>query len=110
MIVRVLRASERRREFEPPHDEDGWIARMAQDGPHLLNLIGASVLTHSAPDAKESLWDWVRLSDDHSERIVNQRNQGDILISTENTTVIAALDTPTSSPETWRRSRSSPPA
>ena len=94
VIVRVLRASERRREFEPPHDEDGWIARMAQDGPHLLNLIGASVLTHSAPDAKESLWDWVRLSDDHSERIVNQRNQGDILISTENTTVIAALDTP----------------
>jgi hypothetical protein len=94
VLVRVLRASERRREFEPPHDGDGWIGRMAQDAPHLLNLIGASVLTHSAPDAKESLWDWVRLSDDHSGRIVNQRNEGDMLISTENTTVIASLDTP----------------
>ncbi|SDD84982.1 hypothetical protein [Glycomyces harbinensis] len=92
VLVRVLRASERRREFEP--HLAGSDPPMVQDGRRLLTLVGASVLLHAAPDAKESLWDWVRLSDDHSRQIWNQRNQGDLLISTENTTVIAALDAP----------------
>lgn len=92
VLVRVLRASERRREFEP--HIGGMDRPMVQDGRRLLTLVGASVLLHAAPDAKESLWDWVRLSDDHSKRVWNQRNQGDLLISTENTTVIAALDAP----------------
>jgi hypothetical protein len=92
VLVRILRASERRREFEP--HIGGMDRPMVQDGRRLLTLVGASVLLHAAPDAKESLWDWVRLSDDHSKRIWNQRNRGDLLISTENTTVIAALDAP----------------
>lgn len=92
VLVRVLRASERQREFEP---HIGEVDRpMVQDGHRLLSLVGASVLLHAAPDAKESLWDWIRLADDHSKQIWNQRNQGDLLISTENTTVIAALDAP----------------
>jgi hypothetical protein len=92
VLVRVLRASERRREFEP--HIGGMDRPMVQDGHRLLTLVGSSVLLHAAPDAKESLWDWVRLSDDHSRQIWNQRNHGDLLISTENTTVIAALDAP----------------
>ncbi|WP_335991975.1 hypothetical protein [Glycomyces sp. MUSA5-2] len=92
VLIRVLRASERSREFEPPSgDED---RPLVQDGNRLLELVGSSVLLHSAPDAKESLWDWIRLADDHSRKIWNQRNEGDLLISTENTTVIAALDAP----------------
>jgi hypothetical protein len=91
VLVRILRASERKRESEFRDDDEN---RMVQDGRHLLSLLGSSVLLHAAPDAKESLWDWVRLADDHSKQIWNQRNQGDLLISTENTTVIAALDAP----------------
>jgi hypothetical protein len=91
VLVRILRASERKRESESRDDDEN---RMVQDGRHLLSLLGASVLLHAAPDAKESLWDWARLADDHSKQIWNQRNQGDLLISTENTTVIAALDAP----------------
>lgn len=92
VLIRVLRASERKHEYGP-HVGDGG-SEMVQDGHRLLTLIGSSVLLHAAPDAKESLWDWVRLADDHSRQIWNQRNQGDLLISTENTTVIAALDAP----------------
>lgn len=92
VLVRVLRASERKHEHGPHVGNDG--TEMVQDGHRLLTLIGSSVLLHAAPDAKESLWDWVRLADDHSRQIWNQRNQGDLLISTENTTVIAALDAP----------------
>lgn len=92
VLIRVLRASERAREFEP---HIGAVDRpLVQDGHRLLSLVGSSVLLHAAPDAKESLWDWVRLADDHSKQIWNQRNQGDLLISTENTTVIASLDAP----------------
>ncbi|MFC3493274.1 hypothetical protein [Glycomyces rhizosphaerae] len=90
-LIRVLRASERAHEYGP-HVGDS--SEMVKDGRHLLTLIGSSVLLHAAPDAKESLWDWVRLADDHSKQIWNQRNEGDLLISTENTTVIAALDAP----------------
>jgi hypothetical protein len=92
VLLRVLRASERKFEYGPHVGDDG--SEMVQDGHRLLTLLGASVLLHAAPDAKESLWDWVRLADDHSRQIWNQRNQGDLLISTENTTVIAALDAP----------------
>lgn len=90
-LIRVLRASERAHEYGP-HVGDS--SEMVKDGRHLLTLIGSSVLLHAAPDAKESLWDWVRLADDHSKQIWNQRNEGDLLISTANTTVIAALDAP----------------
>ncbi|WP_205325983.1 hypothetical protein [Glycomyces sp. YM15] len=92
VLIRVLRASERKHEYGP-HVSNGG-SEMVQDGRRLLTLVGSSVLLHAAPDAKESLWDWVRLADDHSKQIWNQRNQGDLLISTENTTVIAALDAP----------------
>jgi hypothetical protein len=92
VLVRILRASERKHEYGPHVGNGG--SEMVQDGRRLLTLVGSSVLLHAAPDAKESLWDWVRLADDHSKQIWNQRNQGDLLISTENTTVIAALDAP----------------
>ncbi|GAA2269530.1 hypothetical protein GCM10009853_023890 [Glycomyces scopariae] len=92
VLVRVLRASERDREFDQTLGDEA--RPLVQDGRRLLELTGSSVLLHAAPDAKESLWDWIRLADDHSKRIWNQRNQGDLLISTENTTVIAALDAP----------------
>ncbi len=92
VLVRVLRASERDREFDRTTGDE--VRPLVQDGRRLLELVGSSVLLHAAPDAKESLWDWIRLADDHSKQIWNQRNQGDLLVSTENTTVIAALDAP----------------
>ncbi|GAA1660926.1 hypothetical protein GCM10009830_02530 [Glycomyces endophyticus] len=92
VLVRVLRASERDREFDQTVGDE--VRPLVQDGKRLLELTGSSVLLHAAPDAKESLWDWIRLADDHSRQIWNQRNEGDLLISTENTTVIAALDAP----------------
>ncbi|MFG3342501.1 hypothetical protein [Glycomyces sp. NPDC048151] len=92
VLIRVLRASVRKHEYGPHVGGNG--SEMVKDGRELLALTGSSVLLHAAPDAKESLWDWVRLADDHSRQIWNQRNQGDLLISTENTTVIAALDAP----------------
>lgn len=65
-----------------------------REGSRLLSLFGASSLVNAAPASKESIGDWSRLSGGRSKTIRTLRNEGDVLVSNENSTVIAALDTP----------------
>lgn len=65
-----------------------------REGSALLGLFGASSLVNATPVNKESIGDWSRLSGGRSKTIRSLRNEGDVLVSNENSTVIAALDTP----------------
>ncbi|MEU6860367.1 hypothetical protein AB0B28_16035 [Glycomyces sp. NPDC046736] len=87
VLLRVQHASE----YQP-----GRAGKSApvRDGQRLLDLFGASGLLNAAPATKESAGDWARLSGRRRKVMRGLRNEGDVLISTENTTVIASLDTP----------------
>ncbi|MCD0442017.1 hypothetical protein LO763_00040 [Glycomyces sp. A-F 0318] len=87
VLLRIQHASEYR-----PGREDR--ARPVRDGERLLELFGASGLLNAAPATKESIGDWSRLSGLRHKVIRGLRNEGDLLISTENSTVVASLDTP----------------
>jgi hypothetical protein len=63
-------------------------------GDALLAAFGSTVLRHVVPNCKETIGDWSRYSATQCKIIRDIRNEGDILVATGNSTVVAMLDSP----------------